>query len=98
MAAPRRSWSRRSRVAVETPGRSPRRQPRHRAPPRPPPLTPAPRPAAAPAAAPAGAGAKPAGGVVLRTLTDEERNARASALETAKVREAEERRVPEIEP
>jgi translation initiation factor IF-2 len=35
--------------------------------------------------------------VVLRTLTDEERNARASALETAKVREAEERRVAEIE-
>jgi len=53
--------------------------------------------AAAPAATPAGAGAKPAGGVVLRTLTDEERNARASALETAKVREAEERRVAEIE-
>jgi len=52
---------------------------------------------AAPAAAPAAAGAKPAGGVVLRTLTDEERNARASALETAKVREAEERRVAEIE-
>src|SRR5712671_821187 len=50
---------------------------------------------AAPAAAPAGAGAKPAGGVVLRTLTDEERNARASALESAKVREAEERRVAE---
>jgi translation initiation factor IF-2 len=35
--------------------------------------------------------------VVLRKLTDEERNARASALETAKVREAAERRVAEAE-
>ena len=52
------------------------------------------RGAAAPAATPASTppGAKPAGGVVLRRLTDEERTARASALESAKVREAEERR------
>jgi translation initiation factor IF-2 len=47
--------------------------------------------ATAPAAKP------PAGGVVLRRLTDEERSARASALESAKVREAEERRVAEQE-
>jgi len=51
------------------------------------------RGAAAAASAPA---AKPAGGgVVLRRLTDEERSARASALESAKVREAEERRIAE---
>src|SRR5262245_45750025 len=51
----------------------------------------APTPAAAPAAAPA---AQPkASGVVLRTLTDEERSARAHALADAKVREAEERKI-----
>ncbi len=53
--------------------------------------------ATAPAAAPTPAAAKPAGGVVLRTLTEEERAARSSALESAKVREAEERRVAEEE-
>jgi translation initiation factor IF-2 len=53
--------------------------------------------APAPTQAPAPAGPKTAGGVVLRKLTDEERNARASALETAKVREAAERRVAEAE-
>jgi translation initiation factor IF-2 len=52
---------------------------------------------AAPAAAPAPAAKPPAGGVVLRKLTDEEREARQSALESAKVREAEERRVAEEE-
>jgi translation initiation factor IF-2 len=55
---------------------------------------------AAATAAPAGTPATakpPAGGVVLRRLTDEERTARASALESAKVREAEERRVAEAE-
>jgi translation initiation factor IF-2 len=46
---------------------------------------------------PPGAAAKSGGGVVLKRLTDEERTARASALETAKVREAEERRVAEVE-
>src|SRR5947208_397041 len=51
--------------------------------------------APAPAAAPTPAAAKTAGGVVLRTLTEEERTARSSALESAKVREAEERRVAE---
>jgi translation initiation factor IF-2 len=54
-------------------------------------------PGAAPAAAPAGApaaGGKPSG-VVLRTLTEEERSARAHALADAKVREVEERRIAE---
>jgi translation initiation factor IF-2 len=59
------------------------------------PLTTA-RGAVAPATAPAApAAAKPAGGVVLRKLTEEEREARASALESAKVREAEERKSAE---
>ncbi|MBI3701288.1 MAG: translation initiation factor IF-2 [Afipia sp.] len=60
----------------------------------------APAPAAkeAPKAAPAKAPAKsPRGGVVLRTLTDDEQSARASALADAKVREEEERRVAEAE-
>ncbi len=62
-------------------------------------LAPTPGRAAAPAPAPAPAPAtrKTAGGVVLRKLTDEERNARASALATAKVREAEERRIAEAD-
>ncbi|MBV9236243.1 MAG: translation initiation factor IF-2 associated domain-containing protein, partial [Xanthobacteraceae bacterium] len=52
---------------------------------------------------PAGRGSAAAGpaprssGVVLRTLTDEERNARAHALADAKVREAEERKIAEEE-
>jgi translation initiation factor IF-2 len=50
-----------------------------------------PAPAAAPAVAP-----KPSG-VVLRTLTEEERSARAHALYDARAREAEERRVAEEE-
>src|SRR6266536_2703727 len=48
-----------------------------------------------PALSPAAA-TKPSG-VVLRTLTDEERNARAHALADARVREAEERRIAEEE-
>jgi translation initiation factor IF-2 len=48
-------------------------------------------PTAAPAAAPGG---KPSG-VVLRTLTDEERSARAHALADAKLQEVEERRIAE---
>ncbi|MBN9048901.1 MAG: translation initiation factor IF-2 [Rhizobiales bacterium] len=48
---------------------------------------------AKPAAAPA---PKPSG-VVLRTLTDEERNARAAALADSKLRDAEERRIAEEE-
>jgi translation initiation factor IF-2 len=47
-----------------------------------------------PAAPPTAPGSKPSG-VVLRTLTEEERSARAHALADAKVREAEERRVAE---
>jgi len=53
-------------------------------------------PAPAPATTPAAPASKPAG-MVLRALTDEERNARAGALENAKVREAEERRIAEEE-
>jgi translation initiation factor IF-2 len=51
-------------------------------------------------AAPASSVPAPAGkpsGVVLRTLTEEERSARAHALADAKVREAEERRIAEEE-
>src|SRR5581483_8539336 len=51
---------------------------------------------AAAAAASQGAAAKPSG-VVLRTLTEEERNRRAHALGDAKVREAEERKIAEEE-
>ncbi|ANV98940.1 translation initiation factor IF-2 [Bradyrhizobium icense] len=50
------------------------------------------RPAATPGAAPRGGS-----GVVLRTLTEDERSARASALADAKVREIEERRLAEEE-
>ena len=61
--------------------------------------------AKAAAAAPAPAAASPAAaapaprpsGVVLRTLTDEERTARARALGDARLREAEERRIAEEE-
>jgi translation initiation factor IF-2 len=52
-------------------------------------------PTAAPAASP-GAALKPSG-VVLRTLTDEERSARAHALADARLREAEERKIAEEE-
>jgi translation initiation factor IF-2 len=60
----------------------------------------APKKAPAPAtraAAPAPAAAAPKSGVVLRTLTDDERNARAHALADARVREAEERKIAEEE-
>ena len=56
--------------------------------------------AAAPAAAPAAeakAAAPKSSGVVLRTLTEEERSARAHALADSRVREAEERKVAEEE-
>ncbi len=52
--------------------------------------------APAPAAAPAAPAPKPSG-VVLRTLTDEERNRRAHALGDARLREAEERKIAEEE-
>jgi translation initiation factor IF-2 len=56
---------------------------------------PAAAPATAPGAGPAAATAKRTGGLVLPKLTSEEHAARASALESAKVREAEERRIAE---
>lgn len=61
---------------------------------------PAPTPAPAPAPAPAAAEKKPArarSGVVLRTLTEEEKNARAQALDSAREREGEDRRRAEEE-
>ncbi|HEY3253351.1 MAG TPA: translation initiation factor IF-2, partial [Polyangiaceae bacterium] len=58
-----------------------------------------PAPAKAPLSRPAAAPTAPrsGSGVVLRTLTDDERSARASALADAKVREVEERRLAEEE-
>ena len=53
--------------------------------------------AAAPAPAPAPKPPEPKSGVVLRTLTEEERVARAHALADSKVREAEERKIAEEE-
>jgi translation initiation factor IF-2 len=52
---------------------------------------------AAPAAAPAPAIAPKPSGVVLRTLTEEERSARARALGESRLREAEERKIAEEE-
>src|SRR3954452_20358557 len=56
-------------------------------------------PAKAPLARPAAAPAAPRSnsGVVLRTLTEDERSARASALADAKVRDVEERKLAEAE-
>ena len=65
--------------------------------------TPGPAPArpaaAAPATTPSAPAAAPArpSGVVLRTLTEEERSARAHALADARLREAEERKIAEEE-
>src|SRR4249919_2883276 len=57
-----------------------------------------PAPARAPLSRPAAPAAPRSGsGVVLRTLTEDERSARASALADAKVREVEERRLAEEE-
>jgi len=61
-----------------------------------PPATTARRPAAPAQQAPSSSAPKPRG-VVLRTLTEEERNARAHALTDFRVREAEERRIAEEE-
>src|SRR5262249_48883181 len=55
---------------------------------------PAKRPGTAPAAKPAPAGVKPAG-VVLRTLTEEEKKARVNALADARLRDEEERKIAE---
>jgi translation initiation factor IF-2 len=55
-------------------------------------------PVAAPSLAPVDGAPKPkASGVVLRTLTEEERSARAHALADSRVREAEERKIAEEE-
>src|SRR6185437_3056370 len=67
---------------------------------KPEPIVEAPKKAAAPAArpaAPAPEAPKKPSGVVLRTLTEEERNARAHALADSRVREAEERKHAEEE-
>ena len=63
------------------------------------PIEPVRKPAAAGKAAPAPASAESpkASGVVLRTLTEEERVARAHALADSRVREAEERKIAEEE-
>lgn len=66
------------------------------------PVVAAPKPVAVPAKAPLSRPAAPTAprggsGVVLRTLTEDERSARASALADAKVREIEERRIAEEE-
>jgi translation initiation factor IF-2 len=53
------------------------------------------KPAAAPAAPAAAPAAPKASGVVLRTLTEEERSARAHALADSRLREAEERKIAE---
>jgi translation initiation factor IF-2 len=62
-------------------------------------LRPAAKAAATPAATPSAPPAPPPrpSGVVLRTLTEEERSARAHALADARVREAEERKIAEEE-
>jgi translation initiation factor IF-2 len=57
----------------------------------------APKAAAAPVPTPAPAEAPKPSGVVLRTLTEEERTARAHALADSRVREAEERKIAEEE-
>ncbi len=57
----------------------------------------APKPVAPVAAKPAPAPEAPKSGVVLRTLTEEERVARAHALADSRVREAEERKIAEEE-
>ncbi|HEY1747567.1 MAG TPA: translation initiation factor IF-2 [Xanthobacteraceae bacterium] len=64
--------------------------------PGPPPAKPTAAPASTPSAASATAPARPSG-VVLRTLTEEERSARAHALADARLREAEERKIAEEE-
>src|ERR1044072_2013365 len=61
-----------------------------------------PKPAAPPAmtatqTTPSPASAKPAGGMVLRSLTEEEQKARVHALNDARLREAEERKIAEEE-
>ena len=94
MAGPSRSWSKSvASAALAATRLRPKRMRPSRSSPSRRPLQSAPlsRPAAAPGAARSGSG------VVLRTLTEDERSARASALADAKVREVEERRLAEEE-
>src|SRR5436305_5941559 len=58
---------------------------------------PAPTPAAATTQTATTAPSKPAGGMVLRSLTEEEQKARVHALNDARLREAEERKIAEEE-
>ena len=58
---------------------------------------PAPPPVKAPLSRPAPPPPRSNSGVVLRTLTEDERSARASALADAKVRDVEERKIAEEE-
>ena len=95
MVVPSRSWLRSGASdasAAKRPQRKPMRRSRpspRRRPPRPQrPRSPVPRTPAAP---------RSGSGVVLRTLTEDERSARASALADAKVRDMEERRLAEEE-
>jgi translation initiation factor IF-2 len=92
------SHGRSKQVVVEvkkrrTPGAEPKAEAAPAAAPKP--ATPVGRgkPAAPPAASPAAAA--PKSGVVLRTLTEEERSARAHALADSRLREAEERKIAE---
>ncbi len=62
-----------------------------------PPKAPTPSPAAATPSLTPGAPSPKSSGVVLRTLTEEERSARAHALADARLREAEERKIAEEE-
>ncbi|MET0446306.1 MAG: translation initiation factor IF-2 [Pseudorhodoplanes sp.] len=90
------SHGRSKQVVVETVKRRTIGKPGEAAKPEPVAEQPAPKRAAPPPAAkPAPAPAAPKSGVVLRTLTDDERNARAHALADARVREAEERKIAE---
>ncbi len=96
MAAASRSWSRRSNGAWSA------SETKAEAPPAAEPKKPAGKATAAPAAGRAAAQAEPPpkpkpSGVVLRTLTEEERSARAHALADSRVREAEERKIAEEE-
>jgi translation initiation factor IF-2 len=93
------SHGRSKQVVVEvkkrrTPGAEPKAPEVAPPPPKPAAKVAAPKPAATPA--PAAPAPKPSG-VVLRTLTDEERNRRAHALGDARLREAEERKIAEEE-
>src|SRR5215831_602785 len=79
------------------PGEAKAPEPAPAAAPQPAPKRPAGKTGASAQTAAPGAPQPKASGVVLRTLTDEERDRRAHALDDAKVREAEERKIAEDE-